>query len=433
MAGGRHVSMVLCERTGAVLGSLPRFEVDDPWWPEVHPVIVAVRERFGVDVLVLRMLNVVSDSFNGGDVTYLAELVGEAPADLPLTPSPGIDVGGEPLRAAWARPGGVTAAIAWADGELAMIGRPRVGPADQIKTWNLSSVLRLPTAAGYVWCKSVPPFLTHEGTIIALVGADEPALVPPLLASEPTSNTVLLADVPGEDDWDATEERLLTMVKTLVRLQARWATRIDELIDAGLPDWRAASLMRFVDALVSRAGVRAQLTSDELRDLDAVVGDLPDRFAALDACGIPESLVHGDFHPGNWRSDGRSLVLLDWGDVGVGHPMLDMSSFEKYVPDEIQPRIRQAWIDAWRRERPGADPARADALIEPIAALRRAVIYQRFLDHIEPSERPYHAVDPRDWLRSAISLAASKARTGDLRWDSRRNRVRSAGAGEGRR
>jgi Phosphotransferase enzyme family len=405
MAGGRHVSMVLCERTGAVLGSLPPFDVDDPWWPEAHPVIVVVRERFGVDVLVLRMLNVVSDSFNGGDVTYLAELVGEAPADLPLTPSPGIDVGEEPLRAAWARPGGVTAMVAWADAELATIGRPRVGPADQIKTWNLSSVLRLPTAAGDVWCKSVPPFLTHEGTIIAMVGADEPALVPPLLASDAKSNTVLLGDVPGEDDWDATEERLLKMVKTLVWLQARWADRVDELLVAGLPDWRAASLMDLVDALAARADVRGQFTSDELGQLDALVGELPDRFTALDTCAIPETLVHGDFHPGNWRSDGRSLVLLDWGDVGVGHPMLDMSSFREYVPDDIRPRIRQAWIDGWKAVRPSADPARAEALIGPIAALRRAVVYQGFLDRIEPSERPYHRSDPRDWLRAALALS----------------------------
>jgi hypothetical protein len=390
---------------------LPPFEVDDPWWPEAHPVIAGVRERFDVDVLMLRMLNVVSDTFSGGDVTYLAELVGEPPADLPLTPSTGIDVREEPLRAAWARPGGVTATIVWADGELASIGRPRVGSADQIKTWNLSSVLRLPTAAGDVWCKSVPPFLTHEGTIIAMVGADEPALVPSLLASDPTSNTVLLDDVPGEDDWDATEARLLTMVETLVRLQARWATRIDELLDARLPDWRAASLMHLIDALASRSDVRAQLTDDELGDLDTLVGNLPDRFAALEACGIPDSLVHGDFHPGNWRSDGRSLVLLDWGDVGVGHPMLDMSSFEEYVPNESRPRIQQRWIDAWRGERLGADPARAEGLIGPIAALRRAVIYQGFLDRIEPCERPYHESDPRDWLRASLRLAV--AETGD--------------------
>ena len=116
----------------------------------------------------------------------------------------------------------MTTTIAWADDALAAIGRPRVGPVVQIKTWNLSSILRLRTADGDVWCKSVPPFLAHEGGIIALVGDDDPTLVPPLLASEPATGTVLLGDVPGDDDWDASEGRLLTMVQTLVRLQARW-------------------------------------------------------------------------------------------------------------------------------------------------------------------------------------------------------------------
>ena len=40
---------------------------------------------------------------------------------------------------------------------------------------------------------------------------------------------------------------------------------------------------------------------------------------------------------------------------------------------------------------------------EVIAALRQAVIYQGFLDAIEPSERIYHEQDPAEWLRRAVS------------------------------
>src|SRR5262245_1869273 len=137
MASGRTVSLVLCDATGEILGALPSFTVDDPWWPEVRPVIAAARGRFAAEVIVLRILDVVSDTFNGGDVTYLAQLVGEPPPGLPLMPSPAIDDGEQPLRAAWARPGGVTATIAWADNALGAIDRPRVGPVEQIKTWNL--------------------------------------------------------------------------------------------------------------------------------------------------------------------------------------------------------------------------------------------------------------------------------------------------------
>jgi hypothetical protein len=400
----RRVRLVVCSSAGEALGALPTFTIGDPWWPEVQPVIQAARERFGIELVVLRLLHVESSSDNGGNVTYLAEIIGERPRDLVLAHAAEVIDDAQPFRAVWAYPGGIAATIAWADAALRAIGRPRTAPAVQVKTWNLSSILRLPTARGAVWCKSVPPFLAHEGAIIALVGAEEPTLVPPLLTSDP-AGTVLLGDVPGADDWDAPEDRLRTMVRTLLRVQARWADRIDELLAAGLPDARANALVRLVEALLSRPDVRAQLADDELHRLDALTSELPERLAALDACGLPDTLVHGDFHQGNWRFDGRSLVLLDWGDSVVGSPMLDLSAFEERVPKDVRARVRATWVDAWRSERPGSDPAGAAELIEPIAELRRAVIYQGFLDRIEPSERRYHHTDVPDWLRAALASA----------------------------
>src|SRR5947208_2193106 len=185
-----------------VLGSLPRFTVDSPWWPDVEPVVETARERFDVEVVVLRLLSTTTESpVMGGEVSYLAELVGDPPTGMG---TPGVDTarGDHPLRAPWARPGGVATTIEWADAAIAALGRPRTGPARQIKSWNLSSILRLPTPGGDVWCKSVPPFQSHEGSILALMGSDDPSLVPPLLGADIASGTVLLDDVPGEDQWD---------------------------------------------------------------------------------------------------------------------------------------------------------------------------------------------------------------------------------------
>ncbi|WP_083196863.1 hypothetical protein [Rhizobium sp. AC27/96] len=53
---------------------------------------------------------------------------------------------------------------------------------------------------------------------------------------------------------------------------------------------------------------------------------------------------------------------------------------------------------------PGCDPTRAADLLAPLAAARRAVIYQHFLDNIEPSEQVYHQGDPADWLRRTAEL-----------------------------
>jgi aminoglycoside phosphotransferase (APT) family kinase protein len=130
-------------------------------------------------------------------------------------------------------------------------------------------------------------------------------------------------------------------------------------------------------------------------------------FEAIDACGLPASLVHGDFHPGNVRGERGRLVLLDWGDSGIGHPLLDQPAFLTRIDGASVEPVRGAWHAAWSAARPGADPARAAHLLAPVAAARQAVIYQRFLDEIEPSERPYHAADVPDWLGRTAELLHS--------------------------
>ena len=45
MATQRRVSLVLADGSGELLGVLPAITVDDPWWPEVQPVIAAAPER----------------------------------------------------------------------------------------------------------------------------------------------------------------------------------------------------------------------------------------------------------------------------------------------------------------------------------------------------------------------------------------------------
>lgn len=131
---------------------------------------------------------------------------------------------------------------------------------------------------------------------------------------------------------------------------------------------------------------------------------MPDRLAAVAACGIPSSLVHGDFYPGNVRGDESSLVLHDWGDCGVGHPLLDEAAFLDRIPGEDVPVVRTRWHDAWRAALPGCDPSRAATLLAPVAAARQAVLYRGFLDRIEPSEHPYHRDDPALWLRRVAAL-----------------------------
>jgi len=50
------VTLVLVNAAGEVLGHLPPFEAATPWWQDAGPVVRGARERFGLDLIVLRLL-----------------------------------------------------------------------------------------------------------------------------------------------------------------------------------------------------------------------------------------------------------------------------------------------------------------------------------------------------------------------------------------
>jgi Phosphotransferase enzyme family len=402
-----RIHLVLVDPTGMPLGALAEFAIDEGPWPQVDGIIAMARERHAVDVTILRL--VASERFatdpDGWVRTYTAEVADGLPSGL-LPPPAAIAWGDEPLRASWARPGGVGAIVAWADRALVALNRKRTGPVEQIKTWNLSNILRIPTIAGVVWAKSVPPFFAHEGRLLRMLAEDRPGSVPTVIASSDPPATVLLEDLGSDEQWDAPVDVLCRMVSTLVDIQDRYVHRIDELLDAGVPDLRRDRFHASILTLVRRSDVRETLASEDLARLDVLCDDLDRRLDALADCGVPETLVHGDFHPGNWIARDGRLVLHDWGDAFIGHPLLDTAAFLQDHNDQGgREQILATWTARWRDVAPASDPEGALALIPPIAALRQALVYRLFLDRIEPTEHQYHEDDVPDWLRIAIGLA----------------------------
>jgi hypothetical protein len=75
----RVVTLVLMRSDGAVLGALPSFTVNTPWWPDVAEVVETCSALHGVDVTILRLLDAQPGPLHYRD---------------------------DPLRARWARPAG---------------------------------------------------------------------------------------------------------------------------------------------------------------------------------------------------------------------------------------------------------------------------------------------------------------------------------------
>ena len=378
---GRTVELML-HGTGALVGP---FEVELPWWQEVEAVVTAARDHLGLDVVVLRLLEVDEERV-GGRVRYLVE---ERSGDTQPDRDP------QPLRLSWARPGGAQADVAWATAVLHDAGWGPVHTSVQVRTWNLSSIWRIDAGCGRAWLKVVPPFFAHEGPLVELL-ARRGHPVPSLIARDRARS--VFAEAAGVDGYGATAHQRLALMRALIDVQIDVAPHTAELLAAGVPDWRAGLFAALADAVVTTR--RDDLAGEDFDVLRALVGEIGDRFAHASSCGIPDSVTHGDAHPGNARfpADGGSwpLTILDWGDATIGSPLLDM---------DRMPEIREEWIAAWAAAIPGSDPAEGWRAVEPLAPLRNAVVYQRFLDQIEPTERVYHRYDVTSALRVAAALA----------------------------
>ncbi|MFF0553848.1 phosphotransferase [Streptomyces sp. NPDC004311] len=425
-ASGRRVGVHLTHGE-QYFGLLGPYEVEGGWWSSAAPVVERVVRELGVPVVVLRLAHAPSDgsSGHGGHVVYHVEAL-ERPAGRAarrMTAEVAALLGPAERRAGWASAAGLREALAWAEGTLEAAGRAVVGRPEQVRTWNLSALFRFRTAGGGgAWLKTVTPsFNAAEGRVIALLGSVDPTLVPAVLGCDPGRGRLLLDHVPGEDLWSPSAGDVVAVVPRLVAAQAALAAD-GRAAAAGLRDRTLPVLVGHVNALLDRleAGQAAapgasgasgggeerpgdRLTARESAAARELAARLPALVEELAACGLPDTLVHGDFHPGNWRSDGRSAVVVDYADSAFGHPALDGLRPRQYVDDERWEQIAGVWARAWREHVPGAAPERALELVGPLFHLAYAVRYQEFLDHIEDSERPYHETDPVTEVRRALA------------------------------
>jgi Ser/Thr protein kinase RdoA (MazF antagonist) len=367
---------------GACVAKVGPFQVDIPWWAEVTPVVSHLEAALGVPVVVLRLLGVEgSDGARDGHVTY------HVAALEPLSKHGVCDFVDDdhPLRLPWARVCGIGALVEWASRYVELTGRP-----EQRKTWNLAALFRLPTTVGPVWLKAIPPFAAAEPAAIAALAEVDPTLVPTVLASAP--GRLLLVDVPGVDCWDAGPELVADVVHRMAAAQAR----IDRP-PPGLPYRCLEYLARAVRDLLD-GPVGAELTVEER----AAANAMQPRWEQLADCALPDTLVHGDFHPGNWRSGDGRPVVLDFADAHIGNPVLDGLRAIDFLPADRRGAAAGAWVAAWSAALPRTRPAEALAIAGPLAHFAYAVRYQEFLDNIEPSERIYHLGDPAAVIRDAI-------------------------------
>ncbi len=269
------------------------------------------------------------------------------------------------------------AAERWTRDELAAAGIEITGPIEQPRIRPWSTQLTVPTDAGLVWFKANCTYMSFEAGLQVALATLAPAAVDMPYAVDTDRGWMLTSDRgptlgdaadPTADDW----RRVL---RHAAGLQQIAADHRDELLAAGLPDCRPATVVdrfdRFVEIFSALPdehpahvppGLRSQLITSRSRVVDAA--------AELGESSLPTTWQHGDLHPWNvFAADNR---FFDFGDGQWAHAAELLS-----VPHGWISRLGQdtnawsamvdAYADAWGLTSADLESQlRAAALTQPV-------------------------------------------------------------------
>lgn len=304
------------------------------------------------------------------------------------------------LRLPWAERGWLGEVKAWLAQELARLGRTPVGKPEQVRHWNISAVLRQPTDSGDVYFKAVINHFLGEPRITQALAKLFPALTPKVLATEPTLGWMLLEPFRGIELTKSPFEAHWAAFRHLSTTQLESLAHRDMLLAAGLADKGLESLKGSASWLIRDSLELDLLTSDERERLRNRESFLLEKIDELAACGIPETLVHGDSHFNNIVADGNDITIFDWTNACWSHPFFDIAL--QYSHDRAAPErsaLVEAYLEPWLENYDERFVRRAFILADSLSPLFYAQNYESILRAQEPEVRGENAGVVANYLR----------------------------------
>lgn len=323
----------------------------------------------------------VSPTVESGLTDHLADLLAEHNGQRPIPA----------LRAPWSRAGWYDEACAWIEHSLDAGGQSAPASIEQFRHWGISALMRVECPDSRYWFKAVFPHFAHEAAITQFLDRAMPGTVAPVVAIDVPNRWLLLEDV-GPESLSTNPVAHRPSIERLVGMQRAFVTRTDELVGAGCPRRPLAMLPAALGAALADPVVRAVLDLEPVR-VDQLLAWLTDAVATIDAFGVPDTLVHGDFHPGNISILDGAPVLIDWSDAAVSHPLVDFVTWASWLRDEPR-QVDDLWamfVDTWAHDFAvlGFDELRSTFVA--VAGAYQTVSYAGILAALEPTRRVEHA------------------------------------------
>jgi hypothetical protein len=290
-----------------------------------------------------------------------------------------------PQRAPWARPGWLDEVHAWASQRFAVRSGPHL-----VRQWPLSSVQRIETDEGPLYLKAAFALFHHEPVVTDALCQRHPGLVPEIVAVERKRGWLLMRELPEAQVADHRFASWLETVRTLAGIQQDWTDRGAQLAALGAPD-RSVERLRLE---LPHLAERYPTVSRALPRLERLCD-------ALAATELDQTLVHGDFHPGNAVSGANGIVIFDWSDACLAPACFDLATFLRWTRSaKRRDGLVAAYADCWET----SDIRRLWSLAAPLAHLHHAVSYLQIGAALEPADRGLFPYEPRRWVRAALKL-----------------------------
>jgi len=292
----------------------------------------------------------------------------------------------EPLSGPFARPGWIKELFQWAQEQLDPLGLRVTGSFQQLNSSPTFSLIRLGTNGPAVWFKATGGPNGHELPVTVALARLFPGYVPAVLGVHPSWNGWLSQEAAGSTLDNLTEISAWTRTaKTLAELQIASIGKTTELLESGCRDLALPRLIDQIDPFLARMGplMATQkkqpppiLTDSELQ----ILGDeLKEACSALRDLGLPLTLGHIDFNPGNILVSGETCIFLDWAEGCVTSPLITFEYLREHrrrhhLEDaEAAESIASAYLHPWQSFFSPEDLARGMALTPLVAVFAYAV------------------------------------------------------------
>lgn len=265
------------------------------------------------------------------------------------------------------RPGWLKELFEWVETQIAPLDLRPTGRFEQCNASPTFSLIRIETDGKAVWFKATGGPNHHELSIACVLSRLFPGHVPTVIAVRESWNAWLSMEVTGAslDSLHETSE-WKKVAAELAEFQIASITKLPELTVSGCKDFTSSQLMSevapFLDRVSMLMAMQKKRPPPSLTkcEIDFLGEQLRKAVALLGESGLPDTIGHLDFNPGNIFVGPKGCVFLDWSEGCIANPVITLEYLREHFlrnhahgpgTEEIDEAYERVWSGFVSREK----------------------------------------------------------------------------------